>query len=198
MVPLFRIHHIVLVPLIVLSLPEEALFGFQILLLVILIMLGVSAMVFRYATGSVATSAGLLALIVWGKISGDLYKFPREDSAFLLLQFMTVIFFMEASSTVLSFDSAWLVLRGKKDDISAEARTRLVRWLSSQLVSVGKLIAGSFALSIGLLLVGGLVNISISQLAVNGVLVLAAVVAILILLTYKREPEDGRTRRVSL
>lgn len=167
-------------------------------MLVILVILGTSAMVFRYVTGSVATSAGLLALIVWGKISGDLYKFPREDSAFLLLQFMTVIFFMEASSTVLSFHSAWLVLRGKKDDISGEARTRLVRWLSSQLVSIGKLIAGSFTLSIGLLLVGGLVNISISQLAVNGVLVLTAVVAILILLTYKREPEDRRTRRVSL
>ena len=183
--------------MIVLSLPEEALYGFQIPVLLILVILGVTAMMFGYATGSVATSASLLALVVWGKVSRDLYRLPSEDSASLLLQFMFVIFFMEASNVTLSFDAAWLRLRGKKDDISAAARTRLIRWVSTQMTSIGKLIAGSFALSIGLLLVGGLVNVSISQLAFNGILVLAAVVAILILLTYKREPEDRRARGVS-
>jgi len=47
-------------------------------------------------------------------------------------------------------------------------------------------------LSLGLLILGSLVSISFNQIAFSGVLVLAAVVAIFILLTYRREPELRR------
>ena len=51
---------------------------------------------------------------------------------------------------------------------------------------------GAFMLSIGLLVFGSLVNVSVDQLAFAGILVLASVIAILFLLTHRREPETDR------
>ena len=146
----------------------------------------------RIPEAALATSAGLVVLIVWGKVASDLFALPGEDSALLLLQFMAVIFLMEASTSVIIMDNSWVKLRGKDDDLSNAARIRLIRWISAQLARLGKLTAGAFGLSIVLLLVGGFVNVSFSQLAFSAILVLAAVVAILILLTYRREPEAPR------
>jgi len=137
-------------------------------------------------------SGSLLLAIVWGKIAGDIYGLPAPDSALLLLQFMLVIFLMEASATALIFDSTIKQLEGKNDDLAALARMRVMKWERVQLLSLGKLTLGAFGLSLGLLILGSLVSVSVNQIAFSGVLVLAAVIAIFILLTYRREPQEKR------
>jgi hypothetical protein len=99
---------------------------------------------------------------------------------------------MEASTAVLTSDSAIKQLEGRKDDLSSLARMQVMSWERVQLLSLGKLVLASFGLSLGLLILGGFVSVSINQIAFSGVLVLAAVVAIFILLTYRREPEKPR------
>ncbi len=141
-------------------------------------------------TAILIASVSLLLLIIWGKIAGDIYGLPGPDSALLLLQFMLVIFLMEGSTTVLAFDSVIKPLEGKNDDLSVLARMRVMAWARVQLVSLGKLTAAAFVLSLGLLLLGSVLSVSVNQIAFSGILVLAAVVAIFILLTYRREPEE--------
>jgi hypothetical protein len=131
-------------------------------------------------------------LIVWGKVAGDIYRLPGPDSALLLLQFLLVIFLMEASITVLTLDSTIRQLRGKNDDLSSLARMQAMKWERVQLFSLGRLTLASFGLSLGLLILGSLVSVSVNQIAFSGILVLAAVVAIFVLLTYRREPEQPR------
>jgi len=143
-------------------------------------------------TAVLAASGSLLLLIVWGKVAGDIYGLPGPDSALLLLQFMLVIFLMEASATALIFDSTIKQLEGKNDDLSTLAKMRVMKWEQAQLLSLGKLALGAFGLSLGLLILGSLVSVSVNQIAFSGVLVLAAVIAIFILLTYRREPEERR------
>ena len=149
-------------------------------------------MLLRNKTAVLAASGSLLVLIVWGKVTADLYGLPGPDSAVLLLQFMLVIFLMEASTTALTVDSAIKPLEGKNDALSESARMRAMRWERVELFNLGKLTAASFVLSLGLLILGSLVSISFNQIAFSGVLVLAAVVAIFVLLTYRREPEERR------
>jgi hypothetical protein len=153
---------------------------------------GIGGMLLRNRTAVWLASVSLLLLIVWGKIAGDINGLPGPDSALLLFQFMSVIFLMEASTTILTFDSAVSPLAGKNDDLSARARMQLVKWEQVQLFSLGKLTVASFGLSLGLLILGSLVSVSFNQIAFSGVLVLAAVVAIFILLTYRREPEERK------
>jgi hypothetical protein len=143
-------------------------------------------------TAIFSASGSLMLLIVWGKVAGDIYGLPGPDSALLLLQFLLVIFLMEASTAVLTSDSAIKQLEGRKDDLSSLARMQVMSWERVQLLSLGKLVLASFGLSLGLLILGGFVSVSINQIAFSGVLVLAAVVAIFILLTYRREPEKPR------
>jgi hypothetical protein len=143
-------------------------------------------------TAILAASGSLLLLIVWGKVASDIYGLPGPDSALLLLQFMLVIFLMEASATALIFDSTIKQLEGKNDDLSTLARMRMMKWEQVQLLSLGKLALGAFGLSLGLLILGSLVSVSVNQIAFSGVLVVAAVIAIFILLTYRREPEERR------
>jgi hypothetical protein len=143
-------------------------------------------------TAIFAASGSLLLLIVWGKVAGDIYGLPGPDSALFLFQFMIVIFLVEASTSVLIFDSAIKRLEGKNDDLSAQARVQVMKWEKVQLSSLGRLTLASFGLSLGLLILGSLVSVSVNQIAFSGVLVLAAVVAIFVLLTYRREPEQAR------
>src|SRR5712664_1931028 len=143
-------------------------------------------------TAIFAASGSLLLLIVWGKVAGDIYGLPGPDSAILLLQFMLVIFLMESSTAVLTSDSAMKRLEGRKDDLSSLARMQVMSWERVQLFSLGKLILASFGLSLGLLILGSTVSVSINQIAFSGILVLAAVAAIVFLLTYRREPEKPK------
>jgi len=189
---LLRINYVFLAPWIVLSLPPSALGQQSILVTAAVAIVGVVGMSLGNRAAIYAASGSLLLLIVWGKVAGDLYGFPGPDSAVLLLQFMLVIFLMEASITVLTLDSAIKPLEGKNDALSESARMRAMRWERVQLFNLGKLTAASFVLSLGLLILGSLVSISFNQIAFSGVLVLAAVVAIFVLLTYRREPEERR------
>ena len=131
-------------------------------------------------------------MIVWGKVAGDIYSLPGPDSALLLFQFMLVIFLMEASITVLAVDSTIKLLEGKNDGLSSLARIQVMKWERVQLFGLGGLTSASFGLSLGLLILGSLVNVSVNQIAFSGILVLAALVAIFVLLTYRREPEKPR------
>jgi len=158
----------------------------------VITIVGSVGMLLTNRTAILAASGSLLLLIVWGKIAGDIYGLPGPDSALLLLQFMLVIFFMEASATALIFDSTIKQLEGKNDDLSTLARMRMMKWEQVQLLSLGKLALGAFGLSLGLLILGSLVSVSVNQIAFSGVLVLAAVIAIFILLTYRREPQEQR------
>ena len=137
-------------------------------------------------------SASLLLLLIWGKVARDLYGLPGPDSALLLLQFMFVIFLMEASTTTLTFDYTIKQLEGKDDDLSALARMRVTKWERVQLLNLGKLTIASFGLTLGLLILGSLVSVSVNQIAFSAILVLAAFVAIFILLTYRRDPQERR------
>ncbi len=137
-------------------------------------------------------SASLLLLLIWGKVARDLYGLPGPDSALLLLQFMFVIFLMEASTTTLTFDYTIKQLKGKDDDLSALARMRVTKWERVQLLNLGKLTIASFGLTLGLLILGSLVSVSVNQIAFSGILVLAAFVSIFILLTYRRDPQERR------
>ncbi len=138
-------------------------------------------------------SASLLALTVWGKIASDLFGLPGTDTALLLLRFMIVILLMEASTTAVTFDIAYKRLMKERDEISAEARTKVTEWAREQLLSLGRLMLAAFGLSLGLLVIGDIASVSVNQLAVSGILVLVAVVALVVLLTYRREPE-GREK----
>ena len=189
---MLRINYVFLAPWIVLSLPPSALGQQSILVTAAVAIVGFAGMSLGNRAAIYAASGSLLLLIVWGKVAGDLYGFPGPDSAVLLLQFMLVIFLMEASITVLTLDSAIKPLEGKNDDLSESARMRAMRWERVQLFNLGKLTAASFVLSLGLLILGSLVSISFNQIAFSGVLVLAAVVAIFVLLTYRREPEERK------
>ncbi len=195
-IPFLKINYAILVPWIILSLPPPALDHQSILFIAIVAIVGLTGTLLGNRTAVLLASASLLLLIVWGKIASDIYRLPEPDSALLLFQFMLVIFFMEASTTALTFDSTMKGLKGKNDDVSTLARVRVTKWARTQLFSLGKLTTAAFALSLGLLVLGSFVSVSFDQIAFSGVLVLAAVIAIFILLTYRREPEETRITAV--
>jgi hypothetical protein len=180
--------------LIILSIPSSALDEQSILITAVVGIVGSAGMLLRRRSAISLASASLLLLIVWGKVAGDVYGLSGPDSALLLLEFMLVIFLMEASSAALTFDVMIKRLEGKNDDISALTRIRVTRWVRAQLFNLGKLTTAAFVSSLGLLILGSLVSVSVNQIALTGILVLAAVLAIFILLVYRREPEErGRS-----
>ncbi len=133
-------------------------------------------------------SMGLLLLLIWGKVAGDLFGIGAPDTAVFLVQFMAILFFWEASSIALIFDSAFKELGPKLDDISVAIRIRVSDWARLQLVALAQLSLAAIGLSLGLLVLGSTVSVSINQLGFTAILVLAYVVAILFLLTNRREP----------
>ena len=189
---LLRINYVFLAPWIVLSLPPVSLAQQSILVAAIVAIIGLGGMLLGSKDSIWLASASLLLLLVWGKVASDLYGLPGPDSALLLLQFMLVIFFMEASTTILKLDYTINKLKGKEDELSALARVRVTKWERSQLLNLGKLTFASFGLTLGLLILGSLISVSVNHIAFSGILVLAALVAIFILFTYRREPEERR------
>lgn len=139
-----------------------------------------------------AASVGLVVSLVAGKVGTDLLRGPAPDTAVLLLEFVAVIFFMEASSVVLSYDKETRELAGRTDDLSSAARERLGVWVTGQLRRQARLVAGALGLSLVLLVLGGFSSISINQLSFSAILVLLVVGALLFLITQKREPEPRR------
>ena len=134
-------------------------------------------------------------MTIWGKIASDVFGLEGTDTALLLLRFMVVIFLMEASTTAVTLDAAYRQLNSDSDEISMEIRTRVTEWARVQLLSLGRLTLAAFGLSLGLLVIGGIVSVSVNQLAFSGILVIVAVIALVVLLTYRREPEDREELR---
>lgn len=185
-----RVNYVFLIPLIILSLPSSALLGQGILITIVLVAAGLAGTMTRNASVASLTSAALLGLLVWGRVATDLWGLGHFDTALLLLEFFAVILLMEASNAAIQFDLINRKLRGKEDDLTILARMRLIGWAKGQFLSLGKLIIGAFALTLGLLVVGDIVSVSINQVVFSATLVLVAVAALLILVTYGREPED--------
>ena len=182
-------------PLIVISLPTVALLGQGILITLVLVAVGSAGMLTGNSGLSSFTSVALLGLIVWGRVASDIWGLGGFDTALLLLEFFLVIFLMEASSAAIVFDLINRKLRYKTDDLTVEARIRLIEWARSQFLGLGKLIAAAFVLSLSLLVVGDLVSVSVNQIIFSAILVVVAVAALLVLVTFGREPEDRVRQR---
>ncbi len=182
-------------PWIVLGVPSQMFLGNGILVVSVVVAVGLSGMLARIEAFATLASVWLLVLLVEGKVGTDLVRAPAPDTAVLLLQFVAVIFFMEASRVVLSFDKETSELAGRTDEMSQAARERLGMWVTGQLSRQARLIIGALGLSLVLLVLGGFTSVSINQLSFSAILVLLVVGVLLFLITQRREPE---TRSVQL
>jgi hypothetical protein len=185
---------LILAPLILLGVPSQIFRGFGLPLLLIIVAVGQSGMLTRKQVLTTLASVGLLASLVAGKVGTDLAKAPAPDTAVLLLEFVAIIFFMEASRVVLSYDKERSELAGRSDDMSQAVRGRLGRWVTGQLSRQARLVAGALGLSLILLVLGGFTSVSVNQLSFSAILVLLVVGALLFLITQRREPETRTTR----
>ena len=139
-------------------------------------------------------SLSLFGLIIGGKVGEDLLGTAGLDTAVLLVQFVAVIFFMEASRVVLSFDAENGELAGKQDELSRGLMGKLVGWTQGQLVGQGRIVLVALGLSLLLLVIGGFTSVSINQLGFSAALVLVVVGVLLFLVTQRREPETRPAR----
>ncbi len=188
MIPLLRANYLLVAPWIVLSIPSAALLGQPVVFTVVIAALGLLGIMWRSRRTVIFASSCLLLLLVWEKAAGDLFALGAPDTAVFILQFMGVLFFMEASLVTLTFDSTNRILASKKDEISTALQARALEWAQVQLVQLGKLTLAAIGLSLGLLVLGSLVSVSFNQLGFTAFLVLVSVVVVLFLLTNRREP----------
>jgi len=186
---LVRLHYLVLAPLVIFAIPSTVLFGLQVPVALIVSGVGLFGMLRKKEVLARGASLSLVGLVIGGKAGEDVLGVPVPDTAILLVQFVAIILFMEASRVVLSFDSEDRELAGRRDEFSVALMRRLVEWTQGQLVSQARIMIIAFGLSLVLLLVGGLFSISINQLGFSAGLVLVVVVVLLYLVTNRREPE---------
>jgi hypothetical protein len=181
-----------LAPWIVFAVRSQIFLGLGSLIALAVAVIGLSGMFARKQSLATLASVMLLVLVVAGKVGTDLTKAPSPDTAVLLLQFVAVIFFLEASRVVLSFDQETGELEGRTDQMSQAVRERLDAWVKGQLGRQARLIVGVLGLSLVLLVIGGFTSVSINQIAFSAILVLLVVGALLFLITQRREPETGQ------
>ena len=190
-----RFHYLVLGPWIVLAIPSQVLLGLGILLVLVIMSVGLYGMLTKKQMSVTLASVALLLVLLAGKVGSDLARAPAPDTAVLLVQFVSVIFFMEASRVVLSFDRESSELDGRTDEGARAVIERSEKWVRGQLVGQARLSIGALGLSLVLLVLGGFTSVSINHLAFSAILVLVVVGALLFLITQRREPE---TRSVML
>ena len=183
-----RVNYLFVSPWIILGIPPVALFQQSSLFTILIAAIGLVGTLFGKRKMTLLASFSLLSLLVWEKAAGDLFGLAAPDTAVFMLRFMGVLFFMEASGVVLTFDWTNKTLSSKQDAISMATREKAMEWTLGQLVELGKLTLAAVGLSLGLLVLGSIVSLSFNQLAFTGILVLGSVVAILFLLTNRREP----------
>jgi hypothetical protein len=191
---LIRLNYLVLAPWIAFSIPSLVFFGLQVLVVLIVSAIGSLGMLAKREAFARAASLTLFALMIAGKVGGDLLGAAAPDTAVLLSQFVAVIFFMEASRVVLSFDRENGELAGKQDELSTGLMGKLVGWAQGQLVSQARIMLVAVGLSLLLLVIGGFSSISINQLGFSAALVLVVVGVLLFLVTQRREPETQPVR----
>jgi len=174
---------------VIFAIPSLVLAGLQVPVVLIVSGVGLWGMLRNKEILARGASLSLIASVVGGKVGEDVLGVEAPDTAVLLVQFVAVIFFMEASRVVLSFSDENRELAGKRDEFSLALMGRLAEWTQGQLVSQARIMIIALGLSLVLLLVGGFFNISINQLGFSAGLVLVVVVVLLYLITNRREPE---------
>jgi hypothetical protein len=179
----------VLAPWVIFAIPSLVLFGLQVPVALTISGIGLLGMLGKKRILARGASLSLFGLIIGGKVGGDILGAAAPDTAVLLIQFVALIFFMEASRMVLSFDSENVELAGKHDELSRGLTRNLVEWAQGQLAGQARIMLVALGLSLVLLLVGGLTSISINQLGFSAALLLVVVVVLLFLVTNRREPE---------
>jgi hypothetical protein len=172
-----------------LGIPSQAILELQVPVGIVVALAGVLGMFLRLSRLASSASLSLISLLVWGKVAMNILRIPPPDTALLLLQFVAIVFLMEASRAVLSYDEECRELRGKEDDSSNSARLELVGWIRGQLRGQANLGVSTLALSMVLLVIGGFSGVSVSQVYFSATLVLLFVGALLFLLIHRREPE---------
>jgi hypothetical protein len=190
-----RLHYLLLAPWIVFSVPLEVFFGLGILIVLAIVITGLLGMFARRQGLASFASLALLVVIIAGKVGTDLVSAAAPDTLVFLVQFVAVLFFMEASRVVWSFDKEANELAGRTDDVSQAVRARLGMWVKGQLSRQARLMVGALGLSLVLLVLGGFTSVSIDQIAFSAILVVLAVGALLFLITQRREPETLTLRR---
>jgi hypothetical protein len=185
-----RYHYLFLTPLIILFIPAQALLNLNILVLFLVALSGLAGNILGKKRASILASVSLLGLLIWGRAAEDLLKITPPDTAFFLVEFGMVVFFMEANIVVLAFDNSYEELRKREDELSNALEVRLKVWLKNQLSRQGKIAIGSIGLSLVLLPLAGFTSISTGQLPLTGALLLLAIIALLFLVTYRREPKE--------
>jgi len=184
-----RIHYVFLSPWIVFEIPSRVIFGLQFPIALIVSGIGLLGMLGKRAIVAEAASLSLLVLVIGGRVGADIVGGPASDTAVLLVQFVAVVLFIEASKVVLVFDRENAELVDKPDELSQGLRKKLAMWAKGQLVSQARIMIAALGLSLALLVFGGFSSVSINQLVFSGGLVLVAVGVLLFLLTSRREPE---------
>lgn len=187
-----RLHTLLFAPWIVLSIPTRIFAGLSIPVVLIVVLAGLIGTLAKKQAMTIFASVSLLIILVFGKVGEDLLGAAIPDTAILLVQFLGVIFFMEASRVVLSFDKALSELRGKTDAGSLAIREKLSLWVRRQIVSQARLTVGALGASLTLLVFGGVASVSINQLSFLAVLVLLVVGVLLFLLTQQRQVHTTR------
>ncbi len=194
-IPLLRMNYLFIVPLVISTIPGPALLQQPVAVAAIVMAAGVGGMLLRSRAMVSVASVSLVLLMVWAKAAADLFGLAAPDTALFLIEFMGVVFLMEASLVTLVFDIRNRELGSKRDDLSRAMRLRTVQWAGVQLVGLGKLTVASIGLSLALLVLGSVASVSVSNIGFTAALVLATVVAVLFLLTHRREPETGLKNR---
>ena len=176
-------------PWIVFAVPSRIFLGLGTLVVLVIIAVGLVGTFAGKQVLATLASVTLLAFLVAGKVGVDLIDAPSPDTLVLLLQFVAVIFFMEASRLVLFFDKERRELARKTDEVSKAIEERLSMWVRGQLGRQARLMIAALGLSLILLVLGGFTGVSVNQLALSAVLVLLVVGALVFLITQRREPE---------
>jgi hypothetical protein len=185
---LVRVHYLFLSPLVILSIPSEALLGQNLAAMVVAMVIGLAGSLLQKRRLTLLASASLLSLLIWGKIVTDLAKGAPPDTAVFLVEFGMILFFLEAVLVVLTFNKSLRDLESKEDQLSKSLEERLRGWLRSQISRQGMIGVGSIGLSVVLLPLAGLTSISVNDLSLTAGLLLLAVVVLLFLVTHHREP----------
>lgn len=185
---LVRLQHLFLSPLVVLAVPGLLLLGQNFFVLVAVASVGLAGMLMNKQTLATASSLSLLGLLILGKAAGGVLKATPPDTAVLVVEFALIVFLLEASLVVSTFNREFSRLKAKEDELSSTLRTHLHGWLRGQLTGQAKLGLATLAISIGLLPVAGFTSIPSNQIIISSTLALLAIVVLVFLVTHRREP----------
>lgn len=185
---LVKLNPILLAPWIILTLNPITLFGLELPLTAILVSSGLAGTFLNKHRVVSLTFVLLLFFFVWGKIGSDLYHLHGPDTAVFIFQFISLLFLYELTSRTLMFESDYRMFFGRNDEDSARSMGRIMSWYRRQFLEIGKVTFGALLISLGLVVLGGFASVQVTGLPIAGLLVIGSVLALVLLLTYGREP----------